>query len=82
MLDLYMTSKRMRASQVALVEEPACQCRRCKRRWFPPWVGKVSWRSAHHLTPGELLPGERHGQRNLVGYSPWGCKELDMTETT
>ena len=21
-----------------------------------------------------------HGQRNLVGYSPWGCKELDMTE--
>ena len=22
----------------------------------------------------------RHGQRSLVGYSPWGCKELDMTE--
>ena len=22
----------------------------------------------------------RHEQRNLVGYSPWGCKELDMTE--
>ena len=21
-----------------------------------------------------------HGQRNLVGYSPWGCKESDMTE--
>ena len=21
-----------------------------------------------------------HGQRGLVGYSPWGCKELDMTE--
>ena len=21
-----------------------------------------------------------HGQRNLVGYSPWGRKELDMTE--
>ena len=21
-----------------------------------------------------------HGQRSLVGYSPWGCKELDMTE--
>ena len=27
-----------------------------------------------------FLPGEFHGQRNLVGYSPWGCKELDMTE--
>ena len=25
-------------------------------------------------------PGESHGQRSLVGYSPWGCKELDMTE--
>ena len=21
-----------------------------------------------------------HGQRNLAGYSPWGCKELDMNE--
>jgi len=21
-----------------------------------------------------------HGQRSLVGYSPWDCKELDMTE--
>ena len=26
------------------------------------------------------LPGEPHGQKGLVGYSPWGCKELDMTE--
>ena len=27
-----------------------------------------------------FLPGESHGQRSQVGYSPWGCKELDMTE--
>ena len=27
-----------------------------------------------------LLPGESHGRRSLVGYSPWGRKELDMTE--
>ena len=27
-----------------------------------------------------FLPGEFHGQRSMVGYSPWGCKELDMTE--
>ena len=27
-----------------------------------------------------FLPGEFHRQRNLVGYSPWGCKELDTTE--
>ena len=27
-----------------------------------------------------FLPGESLGQRNLAGYSPWGCKELDTTE--
>ena len=27
-----------------------------------------------------LLPGKSHGQRSVVGYSPWACKELDMTE--
>ena len=26
------------------------------------------------------IPGKFHGQRSLAGYSPWGCKELDMTE--
>ena len=27
-----------------------------------------------------LLPGKSHGWRNLVGYSPWDCKESDTTE--
>ena len=27
-----------------------------------------------------FLPGEFHGERSLVGYSAWGCKELDTTE--
>ena len=27
-----------------------------------------------------FLPGKFHGQRSLVGYSPWGPKELEMTE--
>ena len=27
-----------------------------------------------------FLPGKSHGQRNLVGYSPWGLKESDTTE--
>ena len=27
-----------------------------------------------------FLSGEFHGQRSLAGYSPWGRKELDMTE--
>ena len=27
----------------------------------------------------DFLPGESHGQRSLVGHSPWGCKQSDMT---
>ena len=44
-----------------------------------PWVGKIPWRREWQPTP-VFLPGEFHGHRSLVGYSPWGCKELDMTE--
>ena len=29
-----------------------------------------------------FLPGESHGQRSLIGYSPRGCEESDMTEMT
>ena len=31
-------------------------------------------------THSSILPGESHGPRSLAGYSPWGCKESDMTE--
>ena len=30
--------------------------------------------------PPAFLPEKSHGQRSLVGYNPWGPKELDMTE--
>ena len=33
-------------------------------------------------THSSILPGECHGQRSLVGYSPWGRKESDMTKAT
>jgi len=42
-------------------------------------VGKILWRRAWQSTP-VFLSGESHGQRSLVGYSLWGCKESDMTE--
>ena len=29
-----------------------------------------------------FLPGESHGQKSLVGYSPWGLKGSDTTEVT
>ena len=31
-------------------------------------------------THSSILPGESHGQKSLVGYSPWGLKESDMSE--
>ena len=31
-------------------------------------------------THSSVLASQSHGQRSLVGYSPWGCKESDMTE--
>ena len=36
------------------------------------------WRRKWQATP-VFLPGKSHGQRSLMGYSPWGLKELDMT---
>ena len=37
------------------------------------------WSKKWQPTPA-FLPGESHGQRSLVGCSPWGRKELDITE--
>jgi len=38
-------------------------------------VEKIPWRRKWQPTP---VPGESHGQKSLVGYSPCGCKELDI----
>ena len=46
---------------------------------FYPWVGKIPWRRKWQPISA-LLPGESHGGRSQVGYSPWGRKESDMTE--
>ena len=57
-------------------KESTCQCRksrRCSRRRFNPWVRKIPWRRKWQLTP-VFLPGRSHGQRSLVGYSPWSAK--------
>ena len=43
------------------------------------WEIQVQSLGGEDLTP-VFLPGEFHGQRNLVGYSPWGHKESDITE--
>ena len=53
------------------------RCRRCQRCRIDSWVGKIPWRRKWQPAP-VFLPGESHGQRSLVGYSPWG-PELDTT---
>ena len=44
-----------------------------------PGSGRSPWRRKWQPTP-VLLPGESHGRRSLVGYSPRGGKESDTTE--
>ena len=61
-------------------KESACQHRGCKRLKVKPWVGTIPWSRKWHPTPVSL-PGECHGQRSLVDYSPWGCKEMDMADS-
>ena len=67
-----------RASQVALVVKNLCQCRRCKRRGFDPWVRKMPWRRKWQPTPVFCL-------ENPMDSRAWwaivqGPKELDVTE--
>ena len=44
-----------------------------------PESGRSPWRGKWQPTP-VFLPGKSRGWRSLVGYCPWGRKELDMTE--
>ena len=54
-------------------QEPACQCKRCRRRRFDPWVGKIPWSREWQPAP-VFLPGKFHGQRSH------GVTESDTTE--
>ena len=60
-------------------KEPSCQFRRHNRCSCDPWVRKIPWRREWLPTP-IFLPGELHGQRSLVDYSPWGCTQSNTTE--
>ena len=66
----------------SVIKKKTClQCRRCRRCRFDPWVRKTPWRRPWQPTP-VFLPGESYGQRTLVGYNPWGCREWDTTGVT
>ena len=49
--------------------------------WVDKWlnINHPCWRRRWHPTP-VLLPGKSHGQRSLVGCSPWGRYKSDTTE--
>ena len=58
----------------------------CRKPELPWLVNKVfllifHWNRKWQPTP-VILPGQSHGQRNWVGYSPWCCKESETTEHT
>ena len=53
-------------------------CLQCRRPRFDPWAREIPRRNGQP-TP-VFLSGKFQAQRSLAGYSPWGHKELDMTE--
>ena len=54
-------------------------CLQWGRPGLNPWVVKIPWRRKWQPI-SVFLPGKSHGWRSLAGYSPWGGKELGMTE--
>ena len=83
--NIYLLYKVVRAKNyssivyLSLVAQMVKICLQCGRPGFHPWVGKILWRRAWQPTP-VFLPGESHGQRSLVGYTPWGHEETGITE--
>ena len=68
------------ASQVALVvNNLLANAGDIKRHGFNTWVQKI-WRRKRQPT-SVFLTREFHGHISLSGYSLWGLKELDMTES-
>ena len=75
-------SSRNAAKEIAspmVLAQMVNDCLKCGRPGFNLRVGKISWRRKWQPTP-VFLPEKSHKWRNLVGYSPCGRKELDMTE--
>ena len=67
---------------VASGKESACQCRRCKRHVFDPWIRKIPW--GGHGNPLQYSRLENPMDRRAwqAMYGSWGLKELETTEVT
>ena len=83
LISLFMSHK---VGKLAVELEPLCMAVWWTQRlaWLPLVLCSVCTDTlglARAWQPSLVfLPGEFHGQRSLVGYSPWGRKELNMTE--
>ena len=58
---------------------------KCPPTMLKTWVRSLGWEDPlekEMATLQAFLPGESHGQRTLVGYSPWDHKDTAMTEVT
>ena len=69
------------ASQVALVVKnlPA-KAGDSRDAGLSPGLGRSSGVGNGTPLQRAFLPGKYHGQRNLASYSPWGCKESNVTD--
>ena len=72
---LNWTEKSHRASLVAQQLRICFQCRRRGKTWVQP-LGQEDPLEEEVATHSSILAGESHGQRSLVGYSPWSCKRI------
>ena len=62
-------------------KEPTANAGDLREAGLIPGLGRFPWRRAQQPTP-VYLPGESHGQRSLVVYSPWSHKESDNNWAT
>ena len=64
---------------VLVVKNPSVNAGDIRNLGFNSWVKKIPCRRAWKPIL-VFLTGESHGQRSLIGCSPWGPKESGMTE--
>ena len=75
---IWLNISKICLSQWFSAKEPTCQCRWYKRLRFKLWVGNIPWR---RMTTN-ILAWKNPWTEEPGGCSPWGCKDLDMTEHT
>ena len=71
----------IRVSQVAQWWKICLPIQETQEKWVQSLGQEDPWRRKWQPTP-VFLSGKSHGQRSLVGYSPWGHKELDTAKAT